>query len=115
MFLRPETDSVTFGTELDESRGKEAESRLDRVGFGSFFYSRMSHEAFHALFLNPPYLNVIGEGGIKARSEKRFLVESIHHLMIEGVLMYIIPYYRLTYDICRVLCDTFQGYIRSGS
>lgn len=102
------TDSVTFGTELDESRGKEAESRLDRVGFGSFFYSRMSHEAFHALFLNPPYLNVIGEGGIKARSEKRFLVESIHHLMIEGVLMYIIPYYRLTYDICRVLCDNFK-------
>lgn len=64
------------------------------------------------LFLNPPYLNVIGEGGVKARSEKRFLVESIHHLMPGGVIMYIVPYYRLTYDICRVLCDNFKD-IRS--
>ena len=102
------TESVTYGTELDESRAKEAESRLDRVGFGSFFYSRMSLEAFHALFLNPPYLNVIGEGGVKARSEKRFLVESMHHLMQNGILIYIIPYYRLTYDICRILCDNFK-------
>ncbi len=101
-------DSVTYGTEIDEARGKEAECRLDRVGFGSFFHSRMSQEAFHALFLNPPYLNVMGEGGTKARSEKRFLVESIHHLMQGGVLMYIIPHYRLTYDICRVLCDNFK-------
>ena len=102
------TDSVTYGTEIDEARGKEAETRLDRVGFGSFFHSRISSEAFHVLFLNPPYLNVIGEGGVKARSEKRFLVESIHHLMPGGVIMYIVPYYRLTYDICRVLCDNFK-------
>ena len=102
------TDSVTYGTEIDEARGKEAETRLDRVGFGSFFHSRISSEAFHVLFLNPPYLNLIGEGGVKARSEKRFLVESIHHLMPGGVIMYIVPYYRLTYDICRVLCDNFK-------
>lgn len=103
------TNSVTYGTEIDEARGKEAETRLDRVGFGSFFHSRISSEAFHVLFLNPPYLNVIGEDGVKARSEKRFLVESIHHLMPDGVLMYIVPYYRLTYDICRVFCDNFKG------
>ena len=103
------TNAVTYGTEIDEARGKEAEGRLDRVGFGSFFHSRISRETFHALFLNPPYLNVIGEGGTKARSEKRFLVESLHNLMQGGVLMYIAPYYRLTYDICRVLCDNFKN------
>ncbi len=101
-------NSVTYGTEIDEARGKEAEMRLSRVAFGSFFHSRISLDAFHVLFLNPPYLNVIGEGGVKARSEKRFLVESIHHLMPGGVIMYIVPYYRLTYDICRVLCDNFK-------
>lgn len=107
--LAAETDAVTFGTEIDEARGMEAESRLDRVGFGSYFHSVISKEVFHGLFLNPPYLNVIKENGGKARSEKRFLVESIHHLMPDGVLMYIIPYYRLTYDICRVLCDNFRN------
>lgn len=103
------TDSVTYGTEIDEARCKEAETMLSRVGFGSFFFSRISSEAFHVLFLNPPYLNVIGEGGVKARSEKRFLVESMHHLMPDGVLIYIVPYYRLTYDICRVLSDNFRN------
>lgn len=102
-------EADTYGIEIDEERGKEAEDKLYRVGFGSFFHSRISHEAFHALFLNPPYLSVIGEGGTRARSEKRFLVESLHHLMNDGILMYVIPYYRLTYDICRVLCDNFRN------
>ena len=105
--LASKANAVTYGTEIDESRGAEAETRLDRVGFGSYFHSRISSEAFHVLFLNPPYLNVIGEGGVKARSEKRFLVESMRHLVMGGILLYIIPYYRLTHDICRVLCDNF--------
>jgi len=106
--LTMEENASTYGVELDTSRREEAQTRLGRVGFGSFFYSRISWECFHAIFLNPPYLSVMGEGGIKARSEKRFLVESLHHLMIGGVLIYIIPYYRLTRDICRVLCDNFR-------
>ena len=31
----------TYGIELDEMRGEEAEKCLDRVGFGSFFHSRV--------------------------------------------------------------------------
>lgn len=45
---------------------------------------------FHVLFLNPPYLQLHG----CARSEKRFLGENYDHLMMGGVLIYIIPYYR---------------------
>lgn len=107
--LAMEIDADTYGIEIDESRGKEAEKRLSRVGFGSYFESRITNEAFHALFLNPPYLNVLGESGIKTRSEKRFLVEGMRSLMIGGVIIYIVPYYRLTYDICRVLCDNFDN------
>ncbi len=98
-----------YGVELDESRAEEAQTRLHRVGFGSFFYSRISHEAFHLLFLNPPYLSVLNESGSRARHEKRFLIESICHLMYGGLLVYVIPYYRLTPDICRVLVDNFEG------
>lgn len=43
-----------YGVELDESRAEEAQTRLHRVGFGSFFFSQISYEAFHLLFLNPP-------------------------------------------------------------
>ena len=98
-----------YGGELDESRAEEAQTRLHRVGFGSFFHSRISHEAFHLLFLNPPYLSVINESGGRSRHEKRFLIESIPTLMYGGLLIYVIPYYRLTPDICRVLVDNFDG------
>ena len=98
-----------YGVELDESRAEEAQTRLHRVGFGSFFFSQISQEAFHLLFLNPPYLSVLNESGSRARHEKRFLIESLPHLMYGGLLVYVIPYYRLTPDICRVLVDNFEG------
>lgn len=98
-----------YGVELDESRAEEAQTRLHRVGFGSFFYSRISREAFHLMFLNPPYLSVLNESGGKSRHEKRFLIESFPALAYGGLLIYVIPYYRLTPDICRVLVDNFDG------
>ena len=98
-----------YGVELDESRAEEAQTRLHRVGFGSFFHSQISHEAFHLLFLNPPYLSVLNESGNRSRHEKRFRIESLCHLMYGGLLVYVIPYYRLTPDICRVLVDNFEG------
>lgn len=98
----------TYGVELDESRAEEAQKRLHRVGFGSFFHSMVSREAFHLLFLNPPYLSVLNESGGRARHEKRFLIESLGCLTYGGLLVYIIPYYRLTPDICRVLVDNFD-------
>jgi len=98
-----------YGVELDECRAEEAQTRLHRVGMGSFFYSRISNDAFHILFLNPPYLSVLNESGNRARHEKRFLVESLSHLMVGGLLIYLVPYYRLTPDICRILCDNFTN------
>ena len=98
----------TFGVELDNSRARQACEHLERVAMGSYFYSRISHNAFQVLFLNPPYLSTIGANGARAREERRFLVETIPHLAEQGVLIYIIPYYRLTPDIARVLCDNFR-------
>lgn len=98
----------TYGVELDENRAEEAQTRLHRVGFGSFFHSTVSREAFHLLFLNPPYLSVLNESGGRARHEKRFLIESLSCLTYGGLLIYIIPYYRMTPDICRVLMDNFE-------
>lgn len=106
--LAGEHNCLTYGVELDKHRAEEALTRLNRVGFGSYFRSRISNEAFHLMLLNPPYLSVMTEGGNNSRSEKRFLIDSISHLIYGGLLIYIIPYYRLTPDICRVLCDNFD-------
>lgn len=100
-------DCVRYGMELDESRAEKAQSLLDRVGFGSFFRSNISFSSFHAVFLNPPYLSVLTEGGGHSRDEKRFLLESIPLLTRDGFMAYIVPYYRMTEDICQIICDNF--------
>lgn len=97
-------NAVTYGAELDESRAEAAQTVLDHVAIGSYYFARISRSAFHLLFLNPPYLQMYGG----ARSEKRFLGESYDHLMMGGVLIYIIPYYRLTDDVCSFLAAHFD-------
>ena len=97
-------NAETYGAELDDSRAEAAQEQLDHVAMGSYYYARISRSAFHLLFLNPPYLQLYGG----ARSEKRFLGESYDHLMMGGMLVYIIPYYRLTEDVCRFLAAHFD-------
>lgn len=97
-----------YGVELDRSRAEQAQAQLHRVGFGSFFGAHISFGAFHVVFLNPPYLSVLSENGGRSRDEKRFLLESLPLLTRGGLMVYIVPYYRLTEDICRVFCDNFE-------
>lgn len=99
---------LTCGVEIDEGRAEAALSKLTRVGFGSYFYTRISRQAFHAMLLNPPYLSTVSDLGGSIRAEKLFLAESIPQLMLGGLLIYIIPRYRLTKDICRLLCENFS-------
>lgn len=99
-----QTNAVTYGVEIDEERGAEAQKRLRRVGFGSFFFARISLNAFDCIFLNPPYLAAPSPNGTR-RLEKAFLADSLRLLAIGGILIYIIPYYRATPDVCRVLCE----------
>lgn len=102
-----DANAVTYGIEIDEVRGEAAQKQLRRVGFGSFFFSRISLGSFQCLFLNPPYLSVPSEHG-KRRLEKSFLADSMRLLVNDGLLIYIIPYHRATPDVCRVLCDNFD-------
>jgi hypothetical protein len=49
----------------------------------------------------------VKRGRGNTRSEKLFLVDGLKHLTVGGLLIYIIPYYRITADIARILCDNF--------
>ena len=98
----------TYGTEIDTVRAEEAQSRLSKVGFGSYFYSHISFEAFQCILLNPPYLSAPSGNGMR-RLEKNFLAESMRHLQIDGIFIYIIPYYRASKDVCRMLCENFTN------
>ena len=97
-----------YGIELDTSRAELAQEKLFRVGFGSYFSSQVGTASFHAIFLNPPYLSVTTGCGLRTRDEKRFLIDCVHPLMMGGLIIYIIPYYRMTEDICQIFTDNFD-------
>ena len=99
--------TATYGVEIDDLRAAEAQNRLGRVAFGSFFHSVISPRSFQCLFLNPPYLTAPSEYG-RRRLEKSFLADSLRLLADGGLLIYIIPHHRATPDICRILCEYFD-------
>jgi len=88
--LAGENNCNTYGIELDRYRAEESLTRLSRVGFGSYFRSRISNEAFHMMLLNPPYLSVMAEWGRNTRSEKRFLIDALRVIDEEEITLYMI-------------------------
>jgi tRNA1(Val) A37 N6-methylase TrmN6 len=101
-------NTATYGIELDRFRAEKAEMVLDRVGYGTFFRSRISNRTFHCVFLNPPYMSVLQQGGSQ-RAERSFLLDILRYLMLDGLLVYIIPFYRLDEPICRILAENFSN------
>jgi tRNA1(Val) A37 N6-methylase TrmN6 len=101
-------NAATYGVELDRFRAEKAEEVLDRVGYGSFFRSRISNNVFHCVFLNPPYLSVLQQGGSSQRAERSFLLDILRYLMLGGLLIYVIPFYRLDESICKILAENFD-------
>ena len=101
-------NAVTYGIELDERRGHTAQSKLDRVGLGSFFRSSIPFGRFHALFLNPPYLSCPGTNESR-RMERAFLADTLPLLMKGGLLIYIIPYHRANEAVCRTLAAYYKN------
>lgn len=69
------TPAVTYGVELDEKRGTQAEGRLDHVAISGIESMRITTESVSLLFENPPYDTEAGTETTKeVRKEKVFRV-----------------------------------------
>lgn len=101
--------AVTYGVELDEKRGEQAESRLHHMAISGIESMRITHESVSLLFLNPPYDAESGTETLKeVRKEKVFLKNTYEYLKKSGVIIYIIPQERLTPDIVKILVYRFR-------
>lgn len=87
------TDSETYGVELDKERFDKAKDALNNVVWGDSIYELIcSQKAFGLLWLNPPYDT--DEGGCdqkRERLEVQFLTRHWGYLQKDGALVYIIP------------------------
>ena len=101
---------VTYGVEIDLARGEQAKETLDHVIVAPIESCIISNDAVQFAYLNPPYLSTIKDStGKTERMEFIELERILRYLAPGGVLMYVIPYYRLGHDrIARLLATHFN-------
>jgi predicted RNA methylase len=94
-----------YGIEIDAERVLEASSRLHRVLHLDYAQTRTPHHAFQVLFLNPPYDFAEGEG---KRAEYQFLRDTTKWLQPGGLLVYIVPQYRVDARMAGFLATAYE-------
>ena len=95
----------TYGIELDKDRGRRARENLTQCLITDYETTRISHQAFSLLYLNPPYDWALKNDEVSAREryERTFLRNTIKYLIPHGILVYLIPQSRLDKGIARIL------------
>lgn len=97
-----------YGIEIDVERAAASAHRLNRVLNLDCAVVRIPQHAFQVLFLNPPYSPEEGEA---RRMEYRFLRDTSKWLQPDGILIYIIPQYRLDARMARFLATYYAGLV----
>ncbi len=95
-----------YGIEIDAERALEASGRLHRVLHLDCASARAPHHAFQVLYLNPPYDAAEGEG---KRTEYTFLRDTTKWLQPGGLIVYIVPQYRIDARMAGYLATAYES------
>lgn len=95
-----------YGIELDAERARIAGASGIETIQGNTFDAITKPESFSLLYLNPPYDSEIGSISNR-RMEAVFLEHTYRWLVMEGVLLFVIPFERL-HDCAGVLSSHFN-------
>lgn len=96
---------ASYGIEIDAERAQASAKRLDKVLNLDYAAARIPANSFQVLYLNPPYSPDEGEA---KRAEYRFLRDTGKWLQPRGILIYIIPQYRLDARMARHLATYYR-------
>lgn len=96
-----------YGVELDAERARLVSASGIETIQGNVFDAVVSSESFSLLYLNPPYDSEIGSIANR-RMEAVFLEHTYRWLMMDGILVFVIPFERL-HDCAGILSSHFAG------
>ena len=82
----------TYGVELEKERSERARGQMDYTLSSDIFQTSIANNAFHLLYLNPPY-DFEEE---HKRVEHAFLLHCTRYLAPRGVLVFVVPKHRLS-------------------
>ena len=82
----------TFGVELEKERAQQAQEQMDFALSSDLFQAMIANNAFHLLYLNPPY----DFDQEDKRVEHAFLTHCTRYLVSGGLLILVVPRHRLS-------------------
>ena len=93
---------TSYGIEIEKSRAEQAETIIDHVAKCGYEETRISHDAFSAMYLNPPFMQLKGD-----RMETTFLRDlTADYLQAGGILIFNLPQHILK-DVAKILAARF--------
>lgn len=99
--------SATYGIELDGQRAEKARRKLHHTVTCAYERARVETAGMQFCWLNPPYDQQSGLGGLAFRKELIFLRDISKFVAADGVLVFIIPRYTLGQDMVNALVNRF--------
>ena len=96
----------SYGIEIDAERALAASSRLHRVLHLDYASVRAPHHAFQSLWANPPYSDTDADA---RRTEYQILRDATKWLQARGVLIYIVPQYRVEARMAGFLTTAYDS------
>lgn len=112
MLCNDKSKIKTYGVELDDARAEIAKENLNKVVKSPVESMVIENDFFNFVFLNPPYDNTI-KGAEDYKSERKEFIElkrGTRYLMAGGILIYVIPSYRMAEKrIARYLSMNYEN------
>ena len=99
--------SITYGVELDGKRAERAKAVLDHCVHCGYEFARVEPASMQFIWLNPPYDENGGQGGLGNRKELIFLRDTSKWVEPGGVLVFIIPGKVLGKDLVDALVQRY--------
>lgn len=99
-----------YGLDTSKSLSKDSRQRYRRVIYGNLKGCVVANDSFDMVFCFPPLTREkTMKMGVIVRHERDMLRRSSDFLKIGGTLVYAIPYYRFTRDICEYLIKNYEN------
>jgi hypothetical protein len=100
----------TWGIEMESGTAERAKQRVNHIAMGSLMGSRISNEVFDVMFCELPVSWMLTTTTtLFAKQEKTFLQNILKYVRPDGVIMLVLPYFRMYKDMCVLISKVLDN------
>lgn len=112
-FFKMATENIKiYALEREEAAIKSLKQFADRTIKGLLYGSRISNKTFDVVYLNPTIsweTKKTITGSLEEKEEKKLVRTTVKYLKDDGIFILVLPYFRLTRDMCMTLSKELEN------